>query len=79
LRIVSLAQWALAAGVVAATLLQFLGALYVREFAKELWVREMREEERFLRTVERMALSEERGLGGLPVIDEETEWGLDKL
>jgi hypothetical protein len=34
MRIVTLAQWTLAAGVVAGTLLQFVGALYVREYAR---------------------------------------------
>lgn len=37
-----------AAGVVAATLLQFVGALYVREYAKGLWVKELREEGRMI-------------------------------
>jgi hypothetical protein len=73
IRIVTLAQWTLVAGVVAGTLLQFVGALYVREYAKGLWVREMREEERFIRAIERRSLSEERGMGGLAVIDEEDE------
>lgn len=41
LKIVRLAQLTLAAGVVAATLLQFVGALYVREYAKALWLREV--------------------------------------
>lgn len=39
-----LAQLALAAGVVAATLLQFVGALWVREYGRMLW--EVEEEER---------------------------------
>jgi hypothetical protein len=80
---VTLAQWTLAAGVVAGTLLQFVGALYVREFAKGVWVREMREEERMIRAAvaaERRDLGldlggglthVERGIGGLEVIDEE--------
>jgi hypothetical protein len=42
---VYLAQIALGASVMAATLLQFVGALCVREYARCLWVREMREEE----------------------------------
>lgn len=46
MKIVFLAQITLAAGVVAATLLQFVGALCVREYARALWVWEMREEER---------------------------------
>ncbi|KAH8816848.1 hypothetical protein F5884DRAFT_777624 [Xylogone sp. PMI_703] len=41
LRIVRLAQLTLAAGVVAATLMQFVGALYVRDYAKCLWLREV--------------------------------------
>lgn len=74
LRIVTLAQWTLAAGVVAGTVLQFVGALYVREFAKGVWVREMREEERLIHAAlvcERRSLEGERGMGGLEVIAEE--------
>jgi hypothetical protein len=44
-RIVTLAQFTFAAGCFAATLLQFVGALYVREFAKSIWIRETRENE----------------------------------
>jgi hypothetical protein len=47
-RIVWLAQLTLAAGVVAATLLQFVGALCVREYAKCLWMKELREEGRLV-------------------------------
>lgn len=43
-----MAQLTSAAGVVAATLLQFVGALYVREYAKGLWVEELREEGRMI-------------------------------
>lgn len=39
-----LAQLALAAGVIAGTVLQFVGALYVRDYARELWIREIRDE-----------------------------------
>lgn len=75
----TLAQWTLAAGVVAGTLLQFVGALYVRQFAKGLWVREMREEERLIRAAERRTLGEELSIGGLEVIDEEDEFfGIEK-
>lgn len=42
--ILLLAQLALAAGVIAGTVLQFVGALYVRDYARELWIREIREE-----------------------------------
>jgi hypothetical protein len=42
--IVRLAQLALAASVVAGAILQFVGALYVRDYARELWIREIREE-----------------------------------
>jgi hypothetical protein len=70
----------MAAGLVAGTLLQLVGALYVREFAKGLWFREMREEERIRRAVERsLASGEERGIGGLEVIDEEDELVGEKL
>jgi len=62
-RIVALAQLTMAAGVIAATLLQFVGALAVREYAKALWMREVREEAS-------VALSEETGL---PVIFEDRE------
>ncbi|KAF8859886.1 hypothetical protein BDZ45DRAFT_781778 [Acephala macrosclerotiorum] len=44
-RVIELAQLTLAAGVIAATVLQFVGALAVREYAKALWVKECREEE----------------------------------
>lgn len=40
-RVVLLAQAAMSAGVVAATLLQFIGALSVREYGKRLAVQEM--------------------------------------
>jgi len=42
--ILQLAQITLGAGVIAATVLQFVGALCVREYARGLWVRECREE-----------------------------------
>jgi hypothetical protein len=67
-RIVSLAQLTIAAGVIAATLLQFVGALAVREYAKALWLKELREECRGVGAVERVGLCEERGL---PIIFEE--------
>ena len=77
MRIVTLAQWTLAAGVVAGTLLQFVGALYVRGFAKALWVKECREEEMLwsLMAGERTGFvsGEDRSMGGLAVIDEEDE------
>jgi len=73
MRIVMLAQWTLAAGVVAATLLQFVGALYVREFARGIWWREWREEERFLEEMSAEDAFGERGIGGLEVIAEEEE------
>ena len=50
MRIVYLAQLTLGAGVVAATLLQFVGALCVREYARVLWRREIRDEVRVLET-----------------------------
>lgn len=50
--------------------MQFVGALRVREYAKGLWLQEMREEARIIRDIERRALAEE---GWLPVIDEEDE------
>jgi hypothetical protein len=51
-QIVRLTQLALAAGVVAGTALQFVGALYVRDYARELWIREMREEALSVRAVD---------------------------
>lgn len=45
LQVVYLAQLTLGAGVVAATLLQFVGALWVRDYARVLWVRGWRDEE----------------------------------
>jgi len=74
MRIVSLVQITLAAGVVAATLLQFVGALYVREYAKALWMKELREEAKVVACEERRILSlcVERD-GRMPVIFEEEE------
>ncbi|PQE30224.1 hypothetical protein CJF32_00003637 [Rutstroemia sp. NJR-2017a WRK4] len=69
-RIVTLLHVTLAAGVVAATLLQFVGALCVREYAKSLFVRGMLEEGRLLASEERRSLCEERGL---PIIEEDSE------
>jgi len=70
-KIVYLAQITLAASVIAATLLQFVGALCVREFAKSLWMREIRlEESRLLGSVERRSMAEDRA-GMLSPIDEE--------
>jgi hypothetical protein len=68
---VALAQLTMAAGVVAVALLQFVGALAVREYAKALWLREMREEIRAVAAVERASLCEERRL---PVIFEDEEF-----
>lgn len=53
-----LAQLALAAGVVAGSILQFVGALYVREYARELWMREIREEVAAGRVVGQMWIPE---------------------
>jgi len=69
---VSLAELAMAAGVIAATLLQFVGALAVREYAKALWMRDVRQEFRVVAAVERVSLSEKRVL---PVVFEEEELG----
>jgi len=74
-RIVTLAQLTCVASVVAATLLQFVGALQVREYARQLWLREMmEEEERGIVVVgegrPRMSFAEE---AGLPVIFEDDE------
>ena len=44
-RIVWLAQLTIGAGVLAATILQLVGALCVREYARSLWRRQLREEE----------------------------------
>jgi hypothetical protein len=62
----------MAAGIIAVTLLQFVGALAVREYARALWLREIREECRVVAAVERVSFCEERGL---PVIFEEEEIG----
>lgn len=53
-----LAQLALGAGVVAATLLQIVGALWVRDYARALWVRGWRDEESRVCMLE--ALEEEK-------------------
>jgi hypothetical protein len=71
-KMVSLAELAMAAGVIAATLLQFVGALAVREYAKALWMREVRMEIRVMNSGERVSLCEKRGL---PVVFEEEEMG----
>jgi len=63
------------AGVIAGTMLQFVGALYVREYAKALWMREVREETVLIRTIERRSMCEDRGL---PVIDESVERDLEE-
>jgi hypothetical protein len=34
----------MAAGVIAGTVLQFVGALFVRDYGRELWIREIRKE-----------------------------------
>ncbi|KUJ09280.1 uncharacterized protein LY89DRAFT_598036, partial [Mollisia scopiformis] len=86
IRVVELAQLTLAAGVIAATVLQFVGALCVREYARRLWVKEEEgvlvdiegdlergEEARLVVEEERRRMVEEWGFGGLPVIREERE------
>jgi hypothetical protein len=45
-RVVWWARLALGAGLVAAALLQFVGAVYVRRYARELWMREVGDEGR---------------------------------
>ncbi|KAG4429121.1 hypothetical protein IFR05_015398, partial [Cadophora sp. M221] len=50
MRTVYLGQLMLGAGVVVATVLQLVGALCVRGYARVLWVREMREEEMAMAT-----------------------------
>ncbi|CZR62896.1 uncharacterized protein PAC_12793 [Phialocephala subalpina] len=87
-RVIELAQLTLAAGVIAATVLQFVGALAVREYAKALWVKECKEEERSVMLsveaiMERGMANEERQR----VLDEERrrreanleEWGFGGL
>jgi hypothetical protein len=71
-KMVGLAELAMAAGVIAATMLQFVGALAVREYAKALWLREVRQEHRAVAAVERVSLCEKRGL---PIVFEEEEMG----
>jgi hypothetical protein len=75
-RIVYLAQLTLAAGVIAAALLQFTGALCVREYAKALWRREIHEESCLVVEVERTSLCVDRGL---PVIFEEGMEEFEKI
>jgi len=53
---------------VAAALLQFVGALCVREYARGLFLKEMLAEGKVMMAEERRSLCEERGL---PVIFEE--------
>lgn len=71
-----LAQLTLIAGVLAATILQFAGALSVRAYARNLAMREIVEEERVWKSVERRSLCEERGL---PVIEEGVEFDEEKV
>jgi len=76
---VYLAQITLAASVVAATLLQFVGALCVREYAKSLWMREIRDEEaRVLGSLERRSLAEERAGMLSPIAEEVGFFGGEK-
>ncbi|KAE8454522.1 hypothetical protein EG329_000145 [Mollisiaceae sp. DMI_Dod_QoI] len=84
--IISLLQLTLAAGVIAATVLQFVGALAVREYAKALWVKECRDEEvvfgveeileRGLRNEERMRGREEERRRRERLVE---EWGFGGL
>jgi hypothetical protein len=83
-RIVYLAQITLGASVIAATVLQFVGALNVREYAKALWMREITEEEQivaFLERGEMARMEDEWGFGGLSPIREEEEFdvGMKKV
>lgn len=72
MKIVYLAQITLAASVIAATLLQFVGALCVREYAKSLWMREIRlEESQLLGSVERRSMAEDRAGMLSPIAEEE--------
>ena len=52
---------------IAATLLQFVGALVVREYARGLWMRDLREEELERATTDGRKLCDE---WGVPVIYE---------
>lgn len=66
MRTVYLGQLMLGAGVVVATVLQLVGAMCVRGYARVLWVRELREEEAMMeREMEREGgeryVDEERG------------------
>lgn len=70
-KIVWLAQVTLGASVVAATVLQFVGALNVREYARRLWVREIREEEQMVEALERERTEGEWGFEALETIREE--------
>jgi len=87
--LLNLAQLTLLAGLIAATVLQFVGALCVREYAKALWVREWARDDvevvevdvqevmqRGLRNEERMQLlSEERRRREMLI----EEWGFGGL
>ena len=50
-----------------------MGALYVRAYAKSLWMREVRQEVVLSRTAERRSLCEERGLSVIVECDEELD------
>lgn len=69
-----LVQLTLAAGALAATALQFAGALCVREYARRLWMKELRSEGcgvevGFVRAADSLAIEQRR----LSVILEEDE------
>jgi hypothetical protein len=50
-----------------------VGALYVRAYAKSLWMREVRQEVVLARSAERRSLCEERGLSVIVECDEELD------
>ncbi|KAH7390143.1 hypothetical protein BKA64DRAFT_710701 [Cadophora sp. MPI-SDFR-AT-0126] len=63
LRTVYLGQLMLGAGVVVATVLQLVGAMCVRGYARVLWVREMREEEMAAAQMAELVMAEEEREG----------------
>ncbi|KAK0105250.1 hypothetical protein ONS95_004361 [Cadophora gregata] len=81
MRTVYLGQLMLGAGVVVATVLQLVGAMCVRGYARVLWVREMREEE--MAAAAQMArlvvLEREGGDGGERYFDDERRMGTGKV
>jgi len=69
----------LGAGVVVATVLQLVGAMCVRGYARVLWVREMREEEMMEAQMARLVGMEREGYRDVDVDVDEERGGVGKV